>query len=124
MAYHMLCYFNSIIPVAMHNIKVIRFVFTVDLNNSITSLQLVNVTVVKLQNLTQSLQMELDNLSVMLQTLETSCRNARISINCTAIPTQSYSVATYTMVSVNVAFKLVVLESIILGFYHRSSIHV
>jgi len=73
-------------------------VLTVDLNNSIISLQLVNVTVVTLQNLTQRLQMELDDLAAMLQTLDANCRNTGVSIDCAAIPTQSYSVVSYTMV--------------------------
>ena len=79
-------------------LKLSATVFTVDLNNSIISLQLVNVTVVTLQNLTQRLQMELDDLAAMLQTLDANCRNAGVSIDCAAIPTQSYSVVNYTMV--------------------------
>jgi len=79
-------------------LKLSATVFTVDLNNSIISLQLVNVTVVTLQNLTQRLQMELDDVAAMLQTLDANCRNAGVSIDCAAIPTQSYSVVNYTMV--------------------------
>ncbi|XP_065919120.1 prominin-1-A-like isoform X2 [Dysidea avara] len=70
----------------------------VDLNNSISSLQLVNDTVLRLQNLTRRLQTELDGLAVMLQTLDSNCRNAGLGSSCTAIPTQSYNVVNYTLV--------------------------
>jgi len=42
--------------------------------------------------------MELNDLATMLQTLDANCRNADVSIDCAAIPTQSYSVVNYTMV--------------------------
>jgi len=87
--------------------KVIIYILhCVDLNISISALRLVNLTVAKLQNLTQRLQKELDSLTMMLQTLTASCHNVGLGSNCQVIPTQSYSVIDYTVVR-NVLYKFV-----------------
>jgi len=71
----------------------------IDLNNSINALRLINSTVVKLLNLTQRLQTELNGVTAMLQTLQANCVATGVSNACDSIPTAGYTVAIdFTMV--------------------------
>ena len=76
-----------------YTVRVIKNYYFIELNNSIIALQLVNTTVVKLLNLTQRLQTELNDLTVMLRALEANCQaNIGGSILCNTIPTQQHNV--------------------------------
>ena len=69
-----------------------------DHNTSMNSLLVVNLTVLKLQNLTLRLQTELDVLSAVLQALNAICLTDSPRSSCNAISTESYSVVDYSHV--------------------------
>ena len=75
-----------------------------ELNESIDALQQVNDTVLQLIDLTDRLQMELDNITAQTVQLNTNCRastNPSVTVICNMIPTMSYLVViNYTDVSV------------------------
>lgn len=72
------------------------------MNTSIDALEQVSVTVGDLVNLTQILQMQLDNITSQTVALSMSCTGSGINATiCSAIPTTNYTVVVdYTAVSV------------------------
>ena len=72
-----------------------------ELNSSVDALKEVNVTVGRLLSLTQSLQMQLDNLTNQVDQLQRDCTGVPAAV-CNNIPTLSYTVnVNYGVVSVH-----------------------
>jgi len=75
------------------------FILFVDLDDSISALQIVNTTVMNLIKLTKGLQTELDDLATNIQTLKSNCHKANLGSGCDDIPDEQYIVkVNYTVV--------------------------